>query len=59
MDILVCMCFRTNRRKTKYIGAICGMGWDRMTNGPCLPDHDIEIHFDSEFTIDDIAQVCV
>ena len=48
--------FRMNRKRTKYTGAICGLGSDD-TGGPILPDHDIEVVFDIHFDNDDISLV--
>lgn len=38
-------------------GALCGLGFDRDTGQPLFPDHDMEVTFDSEITIDDVEVV--
>jgi len=38
-------------------GALCGLGFDRVTGQPLFPDHDMEVTFDSEITIDDLQVV--
>lgn len=49
---------RCNSRRTYYTGALCGLGpKDNCTNQAIFPDHDIEIQFDVEITMDDIKEV--
>lgn len=49
---------RCNSRRTYYTGALCGLGSkDNFTNRAIFPDHDIEIQFDVEITIDDVKEV--
>jgi len=38
-------------------GALCGLGFDRVTGQPLFPDHDMEVTFDSEITMDDLQVV--
>jgi len=38
-------------------GALCGLGFDRGTGEPLFPNHDMEVTFDSEITIDDLQVV--
>jgi ATP-dependent RNA helicase TDRD9 len=38
-------------------GALCGLGFDRITGKPIFPDHDMEVTFDSEITIDDLLDI--
>jgi len=47
---------RTNRAGTKYTGALCGLGCDR-TGAAILPDHDIEVTFDTTFDTDDLLHI--
>ncbi|KYN35997.1 putative ATP-dependent RNA helicase spindle-E [Trachymyrmex septentrionalis] len=49
---------RCNSRRTYYTGALCGLGpKDNFTNRSIFPDHDIEIQFDVEITIDDVKEI--
>ncbi|RUS84472.1 hypothetical protein EGW08_007768 [Elysia chlorotica] len=48
--------YRTDPQRKEYIGAICGLGYDE-DNLPILPDHDIELTFETEFTTQDIAMI--
>jgi ATP-dependent RNA helicase TDRD9 len=38
-------------------GALCGLGFDKLTGQPLFPDHDLEVTFDSEVTIDDLLEI--
>ena len=51
--------FRTNEEQTRLTGAICGLGAHKTPRGifSVLPDHDIELHFDTEFTLEDIIEI--
>ncbi|CAK8683077.1 unnamed protein product [Clavelina lepadiformis] len=51
--------FRVDPNQTRYIGALCGLGafqiqkrWHSM-----LPDHDIEVQFNTHFKIQDIVVI--
>lgn len=49
---------RCNSRKTYYTGALCGLGpIDNCTNQAIFSDHDMEIQFDVEITMNDIKEV--
>ena len=50
---------RTDRAKKKYIGALCGLGWDNDSSemDSAFPDHDMEIPFDTEFDVDDLKMI--
>ncbi|KYN06454.1 putative ATP-dependent RNA helicase spindle-E [Cyphomyrmex costatus] len=49
---------RCNSRRTYYTGALCGLGpKDKFTDRSIFPDHDIEIQFDVEITIDDVKEI--
>jgi len=49
---------RCNSRRTYYTGALCGLGSkNNCTNQAIFPDHDIEIQFDVEITMDDVKEV--
>ncbi|GIX99928.1 ATP-dependent RNA helicase TDRD9 [Caerostris darwini] len=49
--------FRTNKERTSYTGALCGLGCNPETGESVYPDHDIELSFDTEITLDDIQEV--
>ncbi|XP_049595748.1 ATP-dependent RNA helicase TDRD9 [Syngnathus scovelli] len=48
---------RTDEERTRYTGALCGLGWNNKTKKAILPDHDIELAFDVKFDIDDITEI--
>lgn len=49
---------RCNSRRTYYTGALCGLGpINNCTNRAVFPDHDMEIQFDVEITMNDIKEV--
>ena len=50
-------CSRADPKKTRYIGAICGLGIDQHTERPALPDNDIEMPFDVKIDLEDIYKV--
>jgi ATP-dependent RNA helicase TDRD9 len=39
------------------IGALCGLGFNKLTGQPLFPEHDMEVTFDSKITIDDLQEV--
>lgn len=43
---------------TCYTGALCGLGYDFSTGKSFFPDHDLEIMFDVEITMNDLRMVC-
>lgn len=49
--------FRVDQRKENFIGAICGLGLDKFTGEPAMPDHDMEVAFDTRITLEDILKV--
>ncbi|XP_062595523.1 ATP-dependent RNA helicase TDRD9-like [Saccostrea cucullata] len=49
--------FRVDQRKENYIGTICGLGLDRFTGQPAMPDHDMEVAFDIPITLEDIFKI--
>ncbi|KMQ97708.1 putative atp-dependent rna helicase spindle-e-like protein [Lasius niger] len=52
-----CMELRCNSRRTCYTGALCGLGpMDNCTRQAMFADHDMEIKFDVEITIDDVKE---
>lgn len=42
---------------TRYTGALCGVGYDPKTCKSLFPDHDIEVVFDTEITLQDLQIV--
>jgi ATP-dependent RNA helicase TDRD9 len=50
---------RADPSKSRYIGALCGLGWDVTSPNAdsAFPDHDIEITFDFQFEIDDLKMI--
>ncbi|GFT80946.1 ATP-dependent RNA helicase TDRD9 [Nephila pilipes] len=63
LPTLICLLFspyaeiRTDKNRTAYIGALCGLGFDALTGKSIYPDHDIEIEFDVEINLDDIREI--
>ncbi|GCB70813.1 hypothetical protein scyTo_0008681 [Scyliorhinus torazame] len=49
--------FRTDRLRKRYIGALCGLGWNPITNAPLLEEHELEVAFDVHFDVNDILEV--
>jgi ATP-dependent RNA helicase TDRD9 len=49
--------FRVNESRTKLTGALCGLGFDKLTGQPVFPNHDMEVTFDTEITINDLQEV--
>ncbi|XP_068981713.1 probable ATP-dependent RNA helicase spindle-E [Bombus flavifrons] len=45
---------RRNNFGTCYVGALCGLGFDPIKKNSIYPEHDIELYFDTEITIDDL-----
>nr|XP_034176745.1 probable ATP-dependent RNA helicase spindle-E [Osmia lignaria]XP_034176746.1 probable ATP-dependent RNA helicase spindle-E [Osmia lignaria]XP_034176747.1 probable ATP-dependent RNA helicase spindle-E [Osmia lignaria] len=48
---------RRNSFGTYYIGALCGLGSEPNTKRSIFPEHDIELQFDAEITIDDLQLI--
>ncbi len=48
---------RTDPNKRRLTGALCGLGLNPDDETPMLPDHDMEVTFDTKITADDIAKV--
>ena len=47
----------TDEERTRYTGALCGLGWNSQTQEGILPEHDIELSFDVSFDVEDITEV--
>lgn len=48
---------RVDRAGKSYTGVLCGLGWHPASGAPILPEHDIELAFDVQFTVEDIVEV--
>ncbi|XP_056089120.1 ATP-dependent RNA helicase TDRD9 [Rhinichthys klamathensis goyatoka] len=48
---------RTNEERTCFTGALCGLGWNPISQEAMLPEHDIELAFDVKFDIEDITEI--
>ncbi|CAK8683080.1 unnamed protein product [Clavelina lepadiformis] len=51
--------FRVDPNQTRYIGALCGLGAFQIQKRwhSILPDHDIEVQFNTHFKIQDIVDI--
>ncbi|KAK3926135.1 putative ATP-dependent RNA helicase spindle-E [Frankliniella fusca] len=63
LSALMCLLFspcielRRSQDRKRYTGALCGLGFDRLTGEAHFPENDMEIIFDCEITLDDIQLV--
>lgn len=63
LTALICLIFAPKielRRSTNgsyYIGALCGLGYNKYTRSALLPEHDMEVYFDTEFNLEDLTNV--
>ncbi|XP_014605704.1 PREDICTED: probable ATP-dependent RNA helicase spindle-E [Polistes canadensis] len=48
---------RRNSLGSHFIGALCGLGYDSSTKESIFPEHDMEINFDVEITLDDLQDI--
>lgn len=48
---------RRSPKGSKYSGALCGLGFDPKTKRSLFPDHDMNIIFDVNITVDDLQNV--
>ncbi|KAM8783555.1 ATP-dependent RNA helicase TDRD9 [Rhynchonycteris naso] len=48
---------RVDRDGKCYTGVLCGLGWNPTTGSPILPEHDIELAFDVQFSVEDIVEI--
>ena len=51
--------YRTDPERTRFTGALCGLGWDHNSGGAALPENDIEVAFDTAFDAEDISSVSI
>uniref|UniRef100_A0A671RAY6 ATP-dependent RNA helicase TDRD9 n=1 Tax=Sinocyclocheilus anshuiensis TaxID=1608454 RepID=A0A671RAY6_9TELE len=47
----------TNEDRTGFTGALCGLGWNSVSQNAMLPEHDIELAFDVKFDFEDITEI--
>ncbi|XP_044292607.1 ATP-dependent RNA helicase TDRD9 [Varanus komodoensis] len=48
---------RVDESRRRYIGVLCGLGWNHDLGTPVLQDHDMELAFDVQIDVDDITQI--
>lgn len=48
---------RRSSQGSKYIGALCGLGYNKETNKSLFPDHDMNVVFDVQITLQDLQDV--
>ncbi|XP_060037067.1 ATP-dependent RNA helicase TDRD9 isoform X1 [Erinaceus europaeus] len=48
---------RVDRDGRSYTGMLCGLGWHPVSGTPILPEHDIELAFDVQFTVEDVVEI--
>ncbi|KAG9336632.1 hypothetical protein JZ751_002979 [Albula glossodonta] len=48
---------RTNEERTCFTGALCGLGWNPLTQEGIMPEHDMELAFDVKFDVEDITEI--
>lgn len=60
---LICLLFapkielRRNPSGSHYIGALCGLGYNTKNDFPLMEEHDMDVPFDTEITIQDMQIV--
>lgn len=63
LPALLCLLFapcaelRCDPKRTRYTGALCGLGYDPATGDPLYPEHDIELIFDTKIETTDIRSI--
>jgi ATP-dependent RNA helicase TDRD9 len=48
---------RTKPGVDHYTGMICGLGYDKRKKAPFYPEHDMELVFDTAFSLADLQEV--
>ncbi|XP_015591096.1 probable ATP-dependent RNA helicase spindle-E [Cephus cinctus] len=48
---------RRNYSGTHYTGALCGLGYDHRRKSSLFPEHDMQIMFDVEISLDDLQDI--
>lgn len=65
LTAIVCLIFspkielRRNQSGSHYIGALCGLGYNPSNRAALLPEHDMEVYFDTEISIEDMQNVSI
>lgn len=63
LPALLCLLFapfaelRSDPKRTRYTGVLCGLGYDAATSEALYPEHDIELIFDTKIETSDIRSV--
>ncbi|CAM9496697.1 unnamed protein product [Lampetra fluviatilis] len=63
LPAILCLIFtpvmelRRDYSRSRYTGALCGLGWDPQTGEAIFTDHDMEVTFDTSFDMDDIIMI--
>ncbi|CAL8286818.1 unnamed protein product [Lota lota] len=47
---------RTDAERSRYTGALCGLGWNSSTLEPVLAERDMELVFDTHVSVEDITE---
>nr|KAF6269981.1 tudor domain containing 9 [Myotis myotis] len=48
---------RVDQEGKSYTGVLCGLGWNPTTGAPILPEHDMELAFDVQFSVEDVVEI--
>ncbi|XP_036100810.1 ATP-dependent RNA helicase TDRD9 [Molossus molossus] len=48
---------RVDRDGKCYTGVLCGLGCNPTTGAPILPEHDMELAFDVQFSVEDVVEI--
>lgn len=51
--------FRIDQNGKYYTGVLCGLGWNPTTGASILPEHDMELAFDVQLSVEDVVEVRV
>ncbi len=54
---MIFLLLRSDTKRTRYIGALCGLGYVEDRGSPIMPEHDIEVTFDVKFSEYDFFMV--
>ncbi|XP_008211194.1 probable ATP-dependent RNA helicase spindle-E [Nasonia vitripennis] len=63
LTALICLIFspkielRRTSSGSRYIGALCGLGYNPRNCAALLPEHDMEVYFDTEISIEDMQNI--